>query len=58
MFGKSPGMPDYQLYAFRIKFWDPPHEAQAVTTAEKEAILKEVCDYLTSHGRTPDVLTE
>lgn len=58
MFGKSPGQPDYQIYADGIKCWNPPHEGQAVTKAEKDAILRAVCDYLISHGRTPDVLTE
>jgi hypothetical protein len=58
MFGKSPGMPDYQIYGFSIKHWDAPHDALLITEEEKKAILTEVCDYLKHHGRTPVVLEE
>ena len=58
MFGKSPGMPDYQIYGFSIKHWDAPHEALLITEEEKKAILTEVCDYLKQHDRTPVVLEE
>jgi hypothetical protein len=56
MFGKSPGLPDYQIYGSSIKHWDAPHDALPITLEEKAVIITEVCDYLKSHGRTPIVL--
>jgi hypothetical protein len=58
MFGKSPGQPDYQIYAFHIKHWDAPDDALLITHEEKTAILTVVCDYLRQHGRTPLILEE
>jgi hypothetical protein len=55
MLGKSPGMPDYQVYAYALTHWDAPDDASLLTSEEKAAILAEVCDYLTGHERTPVV---
>ncbi len=56
LLGKSPGMPDYQIYGDSIKHWDAPHDVLLITQEEKVAIVMEVCDYLKSLGRTPVVL--
>jgi hypothetical protein len=55
MLGKSPGMPDYQVYGSCLMLWDAPNDAMLLTSEEKAAILAEVCDYLTRYGRTPVV---
>jgi hypothetical protein len=56
--GKSPGLPDYQIYGDQIKAWDEPNEGEHFTPDEKRAILAEVCDYLRSKGRNPVVLSD
>jgi hypothetical protein len=57
VFGKSPGSPDFQIYADSITTWDPPHENQSITPEEREAIIQEVCEYLRQLGRIPVVLS-
>lgn len=58
MLGKSPGLPDYQIYGDYIKAWDKPDDDEQITPDEKQEILTEVCDYLRAKGRTPVVLSE
>jgi hypothetical protein len=58
MLGRSPGLPDYQIYGHLIKSWDPPNDSELVTPEEKESIIREVCEYLKQLGRVPEVLLE
>lgn len=56
MMGRSPGLPDYQIYGDLIKSWDKPHDSELVTQEDKELIIQEVCEYLKQLGRVPVVL--
>jgi hypothetical protein len=56
VWGEMLAWPEYQIYCFGIKSWDPPNDGEAVTAADKKAIIQEVCDYLRGQGREPILL--
>jgi Immunity protein 74 len=51
----TPGQPDYVIYAFSIRQWNPPHDSIAMTSSDKKMVLEEVTRDLRARGTVVDV---
>ena len=56
MLCESPGLADYLIYGYSIKYWNDPNGKIPISPDQQVAVLAEACDYLKQLNRIPEVL--